>query len=220
MIDAEDIVEKSYQEMVKPISILVDGLDHKEYIALLMFVDAFADIVLNEYPSIADKVVKPAKDLMDTVPAFFDEKDLDVMDYVDLGLADKLINSANKFFNGKITVSDLIKFDKEALGHLILVAIGHKENLKDIPRLKKFLQTNGVESPTAKDLGLDLDQNRYKSAYKALKDMNILKESKEISKYLERAIGEIERAQRSTLNKRTKHRLQEILYQLDAVSHG
>lgn len=217
----EEIVEKSYQELVKQPQRVphIEGLNYREYTALLMFVDAFADIVLSEYPQIADKVVKPGKDLMSTVPGFFEEKELDVTDYIDLELADELISNANLFWKDKITVADLVKFDKEAFGHLILVALGHKDDLEDIPRVKKFLDSMGVEAPTTKDLGVDLDHERYKAAYKALKDMKVIKESKDIMRYLERAKADIETAHRSVKDQKIKRRLQEILYELDAVSH-
>jgi hypothetical protein len=149
----------------------IGGFDYKDYAALVLFVDAFLDVTKKEYPAIAEKVSQPNHDLVEGVWNFFKDQDIDPMPFVDRRPAHVMVKNVDELWAGKITVADLVRFDKETIGTLALQAVGHDVSLGDDPRVKDFLANADVEAPTTEELGIDMDPKRFEGVYKALEQV-------------------------------------------------
>lgn len=152
------------------------GLPYQKYVALMIFVDAFSEIAVKEYPNIAEKLQKPGRDSIENVWDYFDSLGLDVLQYLDTDLAQSVIDKINDFWGDHLSVQGLVVFDKDALGSLMLRLLGHDASIDRT--VAKFLQNQGVEEPGAHDVGLDIESKRYHAAYEAMEDIDLLSRDK------------------------------------------
>lgn len=161
----EKLVDESYNlfEAAK-----ISGINYQDYLALLLFTDAFLDVVQKEHPGIAEKVTEPGIELVESVWNFFEKSDLDIWTFVDRRPAYKMIQSLNQLWSDKLTAEDLVRFDDSAFAILALQAVGRDVSLEDNKKVKTFLADRGASIPTTKDLGIELDTKRYEAAYKAV----------------------------------------------------
>jgi hypothetical protein len=170
-----DLIEESFDlfEAEEPRVQKIMGFPYPEYVSLLMFVDAFADAAIKDSPTVAEKFQTPGRDLLENVLDYFDEIGLDIFDYASESMGLDLIDRINELWGENFSVDALIQYDKDALGTVVLIALGHDVRLD--ADVRRVLKDHDAKEPTAENLGIDHDERRYKAAYKALSDIHGMK---------------------------------------------
>lgn len=199
----------------------ISGLDYRDYLALLLFVDAFVDVVQKEELTIAEKVVQPGIPVLDSVWEYFDQNDLDIWTFVDRRPAYTLVRNLNNFWkDSNLTAEDLAKFDENAFVNLALQAIGRDVSIADDKKVKAFLEDMGAVVPTREDLGIELDTKRYEAADKAIELLksNVTEDRKEkvsAVPYVRHALDSLLQARKHFDPKRI-HTLDRVIYDLES----
>jgi hypothetical protein len=154
------------------------GYDYPTYCSIMMFVDAFADAAVNDSPTVAEKFQIPGRDMLENVLDYFDSLKLDILDFVDQSTGLDFLDNLAELWGDHFSVDGLMTYDKNALGTIVLMAVGHDIKLdRDI---KELLKDHDAKEPTIQNLGMDHDERRYKSAYEALGEIaNLQNESRD-----------------------------------------
>ena len=169
------LIDDSYEVFEKkdpPVKKIM-GFTYPQYVTVLMFVDAFADAAIKDSPAVAEKFQIPGRDLIENVLDYFDEIGFDVFDYANESMGLDLIDKINELWGENFSVESLIQYDKDALGTIVLIALGH--NIRIDADVKRLLKDHDAKEPTAENLGFSEDNRRYKAAYEALADIQDLK---------------------------------------------
>jgi hypothetical protein len=169
------MLDEAYEEFEKkePHVPKIMGYEYPEYVALMMFVDAFADAAIKDSPTVAEKFQVPGRDLLENVMDYFDKIGLDIFDYADPKMGMDLIDRVNELWGDNFSIDALMQYDKDALGTIVLIALGHDIRLDSDTRL--LLKNHDAKEPTAANLGVDHDERRYKAAYDALEEIQGMK---------------------------------------------
>lgn len=149
------------------------GFPYPEYVSLLMFVDAFADAAIADSPTVAEKFQTPGRDLLENVMDYFEDLGLDIFKYARESLGLDLIDRLNELWGENFSVDQLIQYDKDALGIVVLIALGHRVRLD--ADVRRVLKDHDAKEPTAENLGIEQNQARYDQAYQALSDIHAMK---------------------------------------------
>jgi hypothetical protein len=214
----DNLIEKSYNlfEAAK-----ISGLDYRDYLALILFCDAFVDIAQKEYPQIAEKVIEPGLPILDSVWDYFDKNDMDIWTFVDRRPAYQMVMNLNRFWKeADLTAEDLVKFDENSFVNLALQAVGREVSLADDKKVKTFLDDRKAQIPQKEDLGIDLDTKRYESVYQALEYLK--DKSKEVTEdrkdqkctHIRSAIDSLTQARKS-FDPKKLHILDRVIYDLE-----
>lgn len=121
--------------------------------AKILLVDALASAQENGESEVLKKIpslVYPGQDLCKTVPAILQEQGVTLDEGVQALLPEmeKVIQSVNRFWNGKLTVEELSsKFGSEVYTTLALSAVGHGVSLGDDPIVREYLISRKVKEP-------------------------------------------------------------------------
>jgi len=143
----------------------IDGEDYRDYMAWILFIDAFASTIESDYPDLEGEI---HGELTQTVPDFISEKGFDIDTFVDSRLGYEIVKAYNEHWAGKLTVAELVEFDENAAYNLAMVAVGHGVSPEDDPETAKFMKERGVSSSSGPSF-----ESPYDSAYNAIDKMDL-----------------------------------------------
>jgi hypothetical protein len=113
--------------------------------AEILVIDAFADLVENE------QIDFPIQgDLTKTIPAHLKSLKITIDDVLPkpIQAAEKVIENLNHFWDGKLTLKDIMKVDSDAHTTLALEARGHGVSIEDSEAVSHLIKEKGLEVPS------------------------------------------------------------------------